>query len=193
MVYCKPVKITLDAFGLAEDIIDVVARQHGFSDSIVTNRGSLFTLKFWSSLCYFFGIKQRLFTAFHLQIDCQTGRQNSTMEAYLWAFVNFEQNDRARLLPMAEFAYNNAKNSSTGHTLFELNCGYHLCVSFVKTPILAPDRNQQTSYQRNYKIWWLFTGKTSIILKSFKNKTTIKASSLEATSPMTKFSWIANT
>ena len=31
---------------------------------------------------------------------------------------------------MAEFAYNNAKNFSTGHTPFELNCGYHLCVSF---------------------------------------------------------------
>ena len=26
---------------------------------------------------------------------------------------------------MAEFAYNNAKNTSTGFTLFELNCGYH--------------------------------------------------------------------
>ena len=26
---------------------------------------------------------------------------------------------------MAEFAYNNAKNASTGYTPFELNCGYH--------------------------------------------------------------------
>ena len=26
---------------------------------------------------------------------------------------------------MAEFAYNNAKNARIGHTLFELNCGYH--------------------------------------------------------------------
>ena len=26
---------------------------------------------------------------------------------------------------MTEFAYNNDKNASTGHTLFELNCGYH--------------------------------------------------------------------
>ena len=33
---------------------------------------------------------------------------------------------------MAEFAYNNAKNSSTGHILFELNCGYHPCVSYKK-------------------------------------------------------------
>ena len=44
--------------------------------------------------------------------------------------MNFKQNDWAGLLPMAEFAYNNAKNSSSGHTPFELNCGYHLCVSF---------------------------------------------------------------
>ena len=31
---------------------------------------------------------------------------------------------------MAEFAYNNAKNASTGQTSFELNCGYHPCVFF---------------------------------------------------------------
>ncbi len=31
---------------------------------------------------------------------------------------------------MAEFAYNNTKNASTGHTPFKLNCGYHLRVSF---------------------------------------------------------------
>ena len=31
---------------------------------------------------------------------------------------------------MAEFAYNNAKNASTGYTLFELNCGYHPRVSY---------------------------------------------------------------
>ncbi len=31
---------------------------------------------------------------------------------------------------MAEFTYNNAKNTSTKHTLFELNCGYHPRVSF---------------------------------------------------------------
>ena len=26
---------------------------------------------------------------------------------------------------MAEFTYNNVRNASTDHTLFELNCGYH--------------------------------------------------------------------
>ena len=31
---------------------------------------------------------------------------------------------------MPEFAYNNAKNASIGHTPFELNCGYHPRISY---------------------------------------------------------------
>ncbi len=31
---------------------------------------------------------------------------------------------------MAKFSYNNAKNASTSHTLFEPNCGYHSKVFF---------------------------------------------------------------
>ena len=83
MVHYKPVKITLNILGLAEVIIHVVVRHHGLLDSIVTNRGLLFTSKFWSSLYYFLGIKRRLSTALHPQTDGQTKRQNSTMEAYL--------------------------------------------------------------------------------------------------------------
>ena len=52
------------------------------------------------------------------------------MKAYLQAFVNFEQNNWAQLLLMAKFAYNNTKNASTGFTPFELNCKYHLQVSY---------------------------------------------------------------
>ncbi len=52
------------------------------------------------------------------------------MEAYLRAFVNFEQNDWARFLPMAKFVYNNTKNASTGYTPFELNCRYHFQASY---------------------------------------------------------------
>ncbi len=130
MVHYEPVQVTIDAPGLAEVIIDVVMRHHGLLDSIVSDRGSVFTSKFGSSLCYFLVIKRRLSTAFHPQTDGQTGRQKSTMEAYLRAFVNYEQDNRARLLPMAEFAYNNAKNATTGHTPFELNCGFHPRASY---------------------------------------------------------------
>ena len=130
MVHYKPVKVTIDTPGLAEVILDVVVWHHGLSNSIVTNRGSLFNSKFWLSLCYFFGVKQRLSTTFYSQTDNWIKRQNSTMEAYLRAFINFEQNNWARLLPITKIAYNNTRNASTGHTPFELNCGYHAQVSY---------------------------------------------------------------
>ena len=31
---------------------------------------------------------------------------------------------------MVEFAYNNTKNASSGHTPFELNCDYHFWMSY---------------------------------------------------------------
>ena len=130
MVPYEAIKITINALGIAEVKIDMIVYYHSLPHSIISDKGFLFISKFWSSLCYFFGIKWQLFTAFHPQTDEQTKRQNSTMEAYLRAIVNFEQNDWARLLPMTMFAYNNVKNASTGHTPFELNCSYHPPVSF---------------------------------------------------------------
>ena len=130
MVHYELIKVTIDAPGLAEVIIDMVVWHHGLANSIVTDRGLLFISKFWSSLYYFLGVKRRLPTAFHPQTDNQIERQNNTMEAYLRAFVNFEQNGWARLLPMAKFAYNNAKNACIGYMLFELNCGYQPRMSY---------------------------------------------------------------
>ena len=69
MVYYELVKITIDAPGLAEIIIDVLVRHHGLPDSIVMGKGSFFTSKFWSSLYYFLGIKKRLSTTFYPQTD----------------------------------------------------------------------------------------------------------------------------
>ncbi len=130
MVHYEPVKVTIDVPGLAQVIIDMVVCYHKVSKSIIKDRGLLFTSKFWSLLCYFLGIKKKLSIAFYSQTDGQTTRQNSTIEVYLRAFVNWEQDDWARLLSMAEFAYNNTKNVSTNHIPFKLNCGYHSRVFF---------------------------------------------------------------
>ena len=72
MVQYKLVKVTIDAPRLAEVIIDVVVWYHNLLDSIVTNRGSFFTSKFWLLLCYFLGVKRKLSTVFHPQINGQT-------------------------------------------------------------------------------------------------------------------------
>ena len=125
MVHYKPVKVTIDALGPAKVILDVLIQHHSLLDSIISDQRAIFTSKFWLLLCNFLGIKQKLLIDFYPQTNGQTEWQNSTMEAYLQVFVNFKQNDWAKLLSMVKFAYNNAKNASTGHTPFKLNYGYH--------------------------------------------------------------------
>ncbi len=120
----------IDVPDLAEVIINMFVHHHGVLASVMLDQGLLFISKFWFSLYYFLKIKKKLSTTFQPQIDCQTETENNTIEVYLRAFVNWKQDDWTKLLPMAEFAYNNAKNASTGHILFELNCGYHSKVSF---------------------------------------------------------------
>ena len=64
-MYYKLVKVTIDAFDLAEVIIDIIISHHGPPDLTVTNIDSLFTSKVWSLLCYFFKTKRHLSTVFH--------------------------------------------------------------------------------------------------------------------------------
>ena len=72
------------------------------------------------------------------------------MEAYLRVFINFEQNDWAWFLLMAEFAYNNAKYTSSGHTFFKLNCAYHLYVSYEED--LDPRSKLKTAEKLSFKL-----------------------------------------
>ena len=74
MVHYEPVQTTITAPALAEVILNVVVRHHGLPDSIVSDCGSVFTSKFWSSFCYFLSIKRRLSTVFYPQTDGQTER-----------------------------------------------------------------------------------------------------------------------
>ena len=56
---------------------------------------------------------------------------------------------------MAEFAYNNAKNASTGYTLFELNCIYYPRVSYKEEKILNPCSKSKTAEKLSFKLWKL--------------------------------------
>ena len=60
------------------------------------------------------GIKHALSMAHHPQTNGQTERANQELEVYLWAFVDYYQDDWAEWLPFAEFAYNNRVNASIG-------------------------------------------------------------------------------
>ena len=126
----KLVKVIIDAPKLAKEIINIVVQHHGLLDSIISDCRAIFISKFWFLLYYFFEIKKQLFTAFYYPTNRKIEWQNNIIEAYRYVFVNYKQNNWVCFLLMAEFAYNNIKNASIGHTLFKLNYGYHPEVFF---------------------------------------------------------------
>ena len=69
MVYYKPVKVSINTLRLAEVILDIVVWYYGLFDLIISEKDSLFTSKFWSSLYYFLDIKKQLSIVFYSQTD----------------------------------------------------------------------------------------------------------------------------
>ena len=67
------------------------------------------------------GIERRLSTAFNLQKDGQTERTNAILEQCLRAYVNYLPDNWNKLLPLAEFAYNNGYQETIQTTPFYAN------------------------------------------------------------------------
>ena len=64
-------------------------------------------------------------SGYHPEGDRQTEHANQVLEQYLQVYMNYQQDDWVTLLPMAEFAYNNTTNVTTGVSPFFANKGYH--------------------------------------------------------------------
>jgi len=61
----------------------------------------------------------------HPSANGQVEQLNSTLEQFLWISCNYEQDNWSKLLPLAEFTYNNAPHASTGVSLFFVTCRYN--------------------------------------------------------------------
>jgi len=64
-------------------------------------------------------------SGYHPEGDGQTECLNQTLEQFLQVFCNYQQDNWSELLPLGEFAYNNAPGASTGVSPFFANKGYH--------------------------------------------------------------------
>jgi len=54
------------------------------------------------------------------------------LEGYLRTFVNYDQNDRYQLLPLAEHAYNNSATNAHKMTPFFANYGFYPQTEWMK-------------------------------------------------------------
>ena len=122
--YFIPFKEATDAEVLAYTVLRTVVANHGLPNEIISDRGTTFASKFWQALMAQLGVKHKLSTAYHPQTDGQTERLNQTLEQYLRCYVNYEQDDWASKLPLAQLAYNSAPTESTKLSPFYANYGF---------------------------------------------------------------------
>jgi len=123
MAHFIPCTKDMDAKEFQETFLREIFRLHGLPRDIITDQGSIFTSDLWKETTKKLGIERRLSTDFHPQTNGQTERANSTLEQYLRAYVNYQQDDWKELLTMAEFAYNNGYQERTKHTPCFANYG----------------------------------------------------------------------
>eukprot|EP01116_Phalansterium_solitarium_P002845 TRINITY_DN1315_c0_g1_i11.p1 TRINITY_DN1315_c0_g1~~TRINITY_DN1315_c0_g1_i11.p1 ORF type:complete len:1297 (+),score=256.42 TRINITY_DN1315_c0_g1_i11:351-3893(+) len=144
MVHFAPTVTTATAKDLATIFVNNVFRLHGMPRSIVSDRDSRFTGNFWEELMSLLGTKLAMSSAHHPQSDGQSERTNRTLEEALRSYISYDMSNWVQLLPLIEFAVNNAQQSSTGESPFFVNCGQHplvpasLLTPTVKTECAVP-------------------------------------------------------
>jgi len=64
-------------------------------------------------------------SGYHSKGNGQTKCTNQTLEQYLCVYCNYQQDNWSKLLPLEEFAYNNALSATTSVSPFFANKRYH--------------------------------------------------------------------
>ena len=113
-----PLPVTKNVRLLCEKYIQEVVRLHGVPLSIVSDRDTLFTSRFWKGLQSAMGMNLAMSTEYHPQTDGQTERINQTMEDMLRVCVLDSGKNWEDHLPYVEFYYNNSFQASIGMAPF---------------------------------------------------------------------------
>jgi len=102
-----------------------VFSKHGILVHVTSNWGSEFVSHFFQSLGKLLQMWLHFTSGYHPEGDGQMEQVNQVLEQYLQVYMNYQQDDWAKLLPLTEFTYNNATNATMGVSPFFANKGYH--------------------------------------------------------------------
>ena len=117
---------TITSNDLAWLFVIHVFSKHGVLAHVTCDRGSEFISCFFWSLGTALDMKLHFTSGYYPEGDGQTEHTNQTLEQYIQVYCNYQQDNWYRLLPLGEFAYNNAPSATTKVTPFYANKGYHL-------------------------------------------------------------------
>ena len=141
-----PTHDTITSAQLAELFVFNVFSKHGVPGHVTSDRGPEFVSHFFRSVGTALDMKLHFTSGYHPEGDGQTERVNQTLEQYLRCYCNYQQDNWATLLPLAEFAYNNAPSETTGTSPFFANKGYH------PNLVVHPERDMASSRAREFAV-----------------------------------------
>nr|GEZ94530.1 putative reverse transcriptase domain-containing protein [Tanacetum cinerariifolium] len=103
-------------------IKEIISR-HGVPISIISDRDSHFTFRFWQSLQKALGTQLDMSTAYHPKTDGQSERTIQTLEDMLRAYAIDFGKGWQNHLPLVELSYNNSYHAGIKATPFEVLYG----------------------------------------------------------------------
>ncbi|GJR68274.1 putative reverse transcriptase domain-containing protein [Tanacetum coccineum] len=117
--YFLPMREDYKMDRLARLYLNEIVARHGVPISIISDRDSRFTSRFWQSMQEALGTRLDMSTAYHPQTDGQSERTIQTLEDMLRACVLDFGGSWDVHLPLVEFSYNNSYHSSVRCAPFE--------------------------------------------------------------------------
>ena len=124
-----PTHDTITSLELAKLFLLHVFSKHGVPAHVTSDQGTEFVSHFFRSLGKALNMHLHFTSSYHPEGDGQTEHTNQTLEQYLWSYCNYQQDNWSKLLPLAEFTYNNAPSATTRVSRFFANKGYHPNIS----------------------------------------------------------------
>ncbi|UYV75458.1 hypothetical protein LAZ67_13000337 [Cordylochernes scorpioides] len=109
-----------EAQEIAKFLLEEVILKHGAPREIVMDRGRNFQSRLIQELTKNCHIKKKTTTAYHPQTNGLTERLNRTIADMLSMYMDLDQKNWDEMLPFITFAYNTARQESTGFTPFFL-------------------------------------------------------------------------
>ncbi|KAI3777919.1 hypothetical protein L1987_47722 [Smallanthus sonchifolius] len=118
-----PMRESYSSEKLAELFINEIVARHGMPLSIVSDRDTRFTSRFWRQFHEGMGTRLNISTAYHPQTDGQSERTIQTLEDMLRACIIDFGGSWDSHLPLAEFSYNNSYHVTIGMPPYEMLYG----------------------------------------------------------------------
>ena len=115
-----PVRMDYSMDRLAELYVKEIVRLHAIPLSIVSDRDSRFTSRFWKELQSALGTRLNFSTTFHLQTNGQSERLIQVLEEMLRGCIIEFPGSWDRYFPLMEFAYNNSYQASVGLAPYDI-------------------------------------------------------------------------